>query len=135
MSFPTDILQSLSKLSSLEVRGPFRVNGEQIDCSCSGAEQKVKEPRSSIFVSIYVFMAFSLLMSSAGFFSEYSRSQEIKELTISWDVLDALINDKGGKISQLRILDRSDPSYVDRVNIIREDLEIIDDNLRKAMEK
>lgn len=97
------------------------------------AEQKVKEPRISILASVYVFMGFSLLLSSAGFITEFLRSQETTKLTVSREVLDALMDVKGGKISRLKQLDPSDPSYYVLVTEIQRDLEIIDNNIRGVL--
>jgi hypothetical protein len=112
-------------------------------------EQQVARPRKPIMTAIYVFMAFSLALSAAGFASEYLRSDaatipelrhELAEktktlsgLSSSRQVLDALMDVKGGKIERLKRLDPADPSYVPLVQEIQRDLEAIDQNIRKTL--
>ncbi|HET8580656.1 MAG TPA: hypothetical protein VFL31_06635 [Nitrospiraceae bacterium] len=112
-------------------------------------EQRVARPRKSIITAIYVFMCFSLVLSGAGFASEYLRSdaatlpemrKELAEktktltnLSSSRQVLDALVDVKDGKIERLKQLDPSNPSYVPLVQEIQRDLEVIDQSIRKAL--
>jgi hypothetical protein len=113
-------------------------------------EQQVARPRKPIITAIYVFMCFSLVLSAAGFVSEYLRSdaatipdlrdelaektKTLTNLSSSRQVLNALMDVKGGKIERLKRLDPRDPSYVPLVQEIQRDLEDIDENIRKALE-
>ncbi len=46
------------------------------------SEQRVQEPRPRILTSIYVFMAFSLVMTTLGFLSEYATDARSTALTM-----------------------------------------------------
>ena len=43
-------------------------------------EQAIKQPRQRILTSIYVFMAFSLALSTIGFATEYAKNKEISQI-------------------------------------------------------
>ena len=112
-------------------------------------EQRVSRPRKQIVTAIYVFMIFALVLSAAGFVSEYLRSdasavpelrrelaakeQALAGLSTLQRVLDALMNVKDRKIERLKHLDPKDPSYASLVLEIQRDLEVIDENIRQAI--
>jgi hypothetical protein len=112
-------------------------------------EQAVARPRRQIMTAIYVFMAFSLVLSVAGFASELLRSDAasvpdlrrqldeknsaLAEVFTLREVLAPLLELKVGKIDRLKQLDPGDPAYFALVNEIQLDLEALDRKIQKAL--
>ena len=101
-------------------------------------EQKNKNIRIRMLTSIYAFMGFSIILTFMGFASEYlkdSKFEDIEDkLLVAVKVLDALMQQKEGKVARLETLDPSDPAYFALVNEIQNDLASIDQQLKKAIE-
>jgi hypothetical protein len=125
-------------------------------------EQEIVEPRTKIIKAIYVFMGFALLLTAGGFMGEYLKSEatavdplraqlkekdrrvlEIEEqyrqvtqqLSSSRDSIEMLLDLKDGKIARLRDIDPSSPGYVALIREIQNDLEQIDRNMKKVINK
>jgi len=125
-------------------------------------EQDMKTPRQMLVNAIYVFMGFSLVLTGAGFVSEYVKSDassidrvraelsdktkqltDLQEryaaveqaLTTSRTVMQSLMDIKQGKVSRLKQLDPKAPEYVPLVQEIQADLERLDKSLKDALSR
>jgi hypothetical protein len=110
-------------------------------------EQDQQKPRKQILTSVYVFMAFSLVLTCLGFGAELwkdsasrnsksgQRITEVQgELTNMRNIMKVLMDQKVGKVTRLKQLTPSDPSYAALVAEIQADLERFDNAMTIAIQ-